>query len=308
MPASPALIALDWGTSSLRAFLLGADGAVLERRAGPFGILNLPAGGFPEAFAESVGAWRARYGALPAIASGMVGSRQGWREVPYLRCPVGLEALAAGLACLAAPLGITLHLVPGILRDAPAAAPDVMRGEETQIFGGLAERAPSRLLVLPGTHSKWAVVEGERIAWFATFMTGELYALLSKHSILAKLMDGERPDGEAFAWGAAAARERAPASGGLLHKLFSARTLALFERLAPEGVAAYLSGLLIGALAARPGATAREALVIGEPALTALYLEAMAAEGLRGRAGPADAVARGLWRVARAAGLVAPAR
>ena len=181
------LVALDWGTSSLRAALLHDDGNVAEARSLPRGILTVPAGGFPQVFDEAVAPWRDIPGAL-FLLGGMVGSRQGWLEAPYCPCPAGFADIAARLAWVEPG---RIAIVPG-LNCAQGGVPDVMRGEETQVFGALDLLGMTDgLFVLPGTHSKWVRVEGQRIESFSTFMTGEFYALLRQHSILARTLPAD---------------------------------------------------------------------------------------------------------------------
>jgi len=299
---TPALIALDWGTTSLRAWLIAGDGAVLAERARPLGIMHVANGDFAGAFDQAVGDWRRAHPGLSVIASGMIGSRQGWREAPYVACPASADAIARGLATLDAGDGGTLAIVPGLSCETDG-VPDVMRGEETQILGAL--EADNGLFVLPGTHSKWALVESGRVTRFASFMTGEVFAVLCRHSILGRLMEGEAAHAAAFARGlAAGARGGTP--GSLLHRVFAARTLGLFAREAPTALRGYLSGLLIGAEVAEglAWAAGRAPTIIGEPALAALYAKALAQAGVEARIGPADAALRGLQRIAAAAGLM----
>ena len=314
---NPQLIAFDWGSSRLRAFLL-CDGEVLATRESAHGILHLPRRG-PEGFAEALAAlagdWLARWPQLPLLACGMVGSAQGWREVPYLNCPADLTQLAAH--CLPVDIGPTgtersLWIVPGVIDDAPGEVPDVMRGEETQIAGALlteacgAENAP-QCFILPGTHSKWAVVVGGRITHFATYLTGELYAVLRAHSILGRLMpeDDVAFDAAAFARGVAFAAQSRP--GEMAHQLFSVRTLALAGRLAPDALPDYLSGLLIGhEIVAASANTLSEGLsLIGAPALCARYVQAFAVLGLPAPQVVDNTAPRGLWRLAKAGGFIA---
>jgi 2-dehydro-3-deoxygalactonokinase len=304
----PRLIALDWGTSSFRALLLGANGAVLDRLARPMGILKVPDGDFDAAFETAVGPWLDVHGPLPVIASGMIGSRQGWREAPYVACPAGAAELARDLIPVETRKGRTVRLVPGLTDRDAASVPDVMRGEETQILGTLDGGMESGLYVLPGTHSKWVQVEDGRITGFATYMTGEMFAVLREHSILGRLMTGNAHDAQAFQRGLDTAAS-GEATGGLLHRLFGARTLGLFGALSPESIGAYLSGLLIGteiadALAAFPP-NGKSITLIAEPHLTELYGQALGVRGLAAVAGPADAVAHGLWRIAVLAALIA---
>ena len=305
-----ALIGLDWGTSSLRAYRVGSSG-ILERRALDAGILKVADGDFAAVLATAVGDWLAAEPDVPLVAAGMIGSRQGWREVPYVPCPAGLDELATGLVTVAARNGRVVHLVPGLLRPAAGDAfPDVMRGEETQIMGALAAGmtvAPS-CYVLPGTHSKWAWCDGGRIERFATYMTGEVYDVLVGHSILGRLMAGSTADQAAFHQGLARARRSADTKPGrLLHDLFSVRTLGLTSGLEATGLASYLSGLLLGAevLAAVGESGVGSVAILGSSILAPLYAEVLRSIGVQATVGDPDVAAHGLRAVASAAGLVA---
>lgn len=307
---APALFGLDWGTSSLRAFLFGAYGAVLDRRSAPLGLMQIGAGGFPAAFAEIAGAWLRDWPDLPAIASGMVGSAQGWAEAPYCVGETGADALAERLVAVPTGLGAgRLHIVPGVALGGPC--PDVMRGEETQIAGALAlhpELAGESCFVLPGTHCKWVEVRGGRIGRFRTFMTGELFDVLRRHSILGRPAAGAPaavPDEAAFLRGVAAAR----ASGeGIAPLLFSARTLVLRGGLPAASSLDYLSGLLIGdeiraaTSAAAPGGS--RLAMIGAEVLCRRYRTALSAFGSGGAIEVEGATEAGLWEIASRAGLV----
>jgi 2-dehydro-3-deoxygalactonokinase len=182
--------------------------------------------------------------------------------------------------------------------------PDVMRGEETQLLGAMHARGDA-LWVLPGTHSKWARSAGETIAGFSTYMTGELYALLCRHSILGRLMPAEaRPDPAAFQRGVGYGLS---AGADLMRKLFSARTLGLFGEVPAEGLADYLSGLLLGAEirdAHSASPSTAEIGLIGAPDLCERYRIALEIGALRAHAASADATPRGLWRIAVEAGLL----
>ena len=186
-----------------------------------------------------------------------------------------------------------------------------MRGEETKVAGTFDEPFSGRRVVLmPGTHSKWALVCDDGVATFATFMTGELYAVLREHSILGRLATDARDDA-AFERGV---RHSLRDGAALSHDLFSSRTLVLTGELAPDGVGDYLSGLLIGAEVAAGGAwLAREAngglplTLLGEPALVERYATALRIDGIHATIGPSDAAVRGLWRIARSAGVVSKA-
>lgn len=303
-----ALIGLDWGTTSFRGYRLAADGTVLERREAPAGILQVEGRDFDAAFARLVGDW-AEAG-TPILASGMIGSRQGWIEAPYAPCPAGAGDIVGHLVKHRTQDGAELHFVPGLSFRGADGVPDVMRGEETQILGVLAEQPEARLLVLPGTHSKWALVEDGRVVWFASFMTGELFAVLRQHSILGRLMQGDAADAEAFARGAGFGLSGDPAAGGLLRRLFSARTLGLFGEIPETGIADYLSGLLLGCeLREAFGCAGRQAvasgvLIVGGAALAARYRTALDLADVRSEAFAGEAAAAGQWVIARAAGLV----
>ena len=293
MKSDRALVAIDWGTSALRGARLDDSGRVLEERSAPFGILNVPNGDFAATFAAQFGDWMKPPGAL-CLISGMAGSRQGWAEAPYVSCPAGPAELARHLHWIEPD---RIALVPG-LSDTQRDVPDVMRGEEVQIFGAMSLAGLTEgLFVLPGTHSKWATVRGGRIVGFRTFMTGEAFGLFSQHSILARTLDGNAPlEKAAFLQGVARAGE----GGGLLHTVFGVRALALFDRLSPAQSASYLSGLLIGEELAQqelrpdgetPGG---EVIVIGSPALSVRYALALEKRGTRARTFGAEATWAGL--------------
>lgn len=318
--AHPELLALDWGTSRLRAFLM-QDGAVIDERQSAHGIQHLPAPGltgFEHALAEIAGDWLQRWPQLPIVASGMVGSAQGWREAPYVRCPAALQDLAAHGVSVDSGFGRAILIAPGVLFDvneqAPACAPfpDVMRGEEIQIAGALQRNpqwADRACIILPGTHSKWVWIENGRITRFATYLTGELFAVLSTHSILGRLMTAAAPeqDAAAFAMGLAAARSSRP--GDLSHQLFATRTLGLTGRLPPSSLADFLSGLLIGhelrsGLAQLEDA-AQPLLMIGTPELCQRYASALSAMDHPAAAQLDNTAPHGLWHFARACGRLA---
>jgi 2-dehydro-3-deoxygalactonokinase len=303
-----ALVAIDWGTSAARAYRIDADGTVLERRGVPVGVKHVRDGRFEAALAKLLGDWSAD--PAPRIACGMIGSRQGWVEAPYVGCPASLTALADHLVRVPQD---ALTIVPGVITRDAARIPDVMRGEETQLLGAVATDEPGVLAVLPGTHSKWARVEHGRIVDFTTFMTGELYAVLIDHSMLGRIAGHEpgRFARDAFSRGVA----RGLGGGELAHDLFGARTLALAGELASEEVADWLSGLLIGreitaahAWAARAGVDASVTRVIGSDALAQRYDLALGDAGALAERGDADAAAIGLWRIAQRAGITSAAR
>lgn len=317
MSSQPALIGLDWGTSSLRGYLIAADGALIDAVARPWGIRHLPPGGFAAAYAALTADWREEDRPLPVVAAGMVGSRQGWREVPYVACPADAGAIARGLLAFDAGAG-RIHLVPGVIQRRPL--PNVLRGEETQIVGAIAREpalAADSLIVLPGTHSKWVRVRDGRIEGFETYMTGELFAVLRDHSLLGSPAREAAADvcdaagsSAAFARGLAVAR--ASGAEGIAGRLFTARSLYLTGELAPAAVLDYLSGLLVGeeiraAIAGRRGEPLPPIVLVGDESLCGRYREALAAFGLAEVRVLGDSAAAGLWQVAVTAGLVSAA-
>ena len=319
--SSDYLLALDWGTSSVRAFLM-QNAKVIDTRQSSHGIQHLPAAGVPgfeQAFEAIAGDWVRRWPTLAVVASGMVGSAQGWREAPYVRCPADIRALAQQHVQVPSGLGPDIAIAPGVLFDQPGQIPDVMRGEEIQIAGALTENprwAERCCMVLPGTHSKWVSVREGRLVHFSTYMTGELFAMLCQHSILGRLMPTDRDtsrttDREAFEMGLAQARSGR--AGALTHQIFATRTLGLTGRLLPAALADYLSGLLIGSelvsgMDNLQGMEAMPLVLIGEPALCKRYANALRTFGQPVAAVLGNTAAQGLWNFAVAAGLLPAAR
>ena len=242
----------------------------------------------------------------PVLMSGMIGSRQGWLEAPYLTCPAGIADLAAGLVPVPFDRA-KVHIVPG-LEAATATMRDVMRGEETQVFGALARLgADGGRFLLPGTHSKWVLAKGGLITGFNTYMTGEIYAALREHTILGRLMAESAGDAASFARGVAdGAREGSP--GALLNRLFGVRTAGLFGEIAAADLPEYLSGLLIGAEIGDAGRRdSRPVHVIASDALAERYRSAAAELGITAEIVPSDCIVDGWMAIARLAGLVAQA-
>ena len=281
------MIAVDWGTSSFRAFRLARDGAIVARVEAPDGILAVTNGAFAAVLRAHVGAWLAD-GETRILLSGMVGSRQGWVEAPYLPCPAGAADIAAALVAIPFD-GATLRLVPGLTDTDEGGTPEVMRGEETQIVGVL-EHLPQGIACLPGSHSKWARIEARRITGYRTYLSGEAFAALRGGTILGRMMTDGPTDEAAFDRGLARAGE----PGHLLHHLFGVRSLGLFGRLAESASASYLSGLLIGheVNAAQPAGL--RVHLIGAAPLCALYARAISLAGGTAILEDTDAAARGL--------------
>jgi 2-dehydro-3-deoxygalactonokinase len=297
------MIGVDWGTSSFRAFRLHADGRVLERRAAPRGILAVEDGRFAEELLRQTGDWIAD-GETQVLMSGMIGSRQGWHEAPYLACPAGPVEIAGALVPVAFE-GAELLLVPGLTHTDAAGTPEVMRGEETQLVGVLSEIGGDGIACLPGSHSKWARIADGRVAGFSTYLSGEAFAAIRGHTILGRMMKDAPNDPAAFARGVA----RSGDPGHLLHHLFGVRALGLFGRLGESESASYLSGLLIGheVRAALPPSGGAVHL-IGAAPLCALYATAVAACGANAVTHNEDAAAAGLTRIGKDAPWTIPTR
>jgi 2-dehydro-3-deoxygalactonokinase len=284
------MIGVDWGTTSFRAFRIAPDGTIRDRRADLRGIVNVADAKFGDTLREEIGPWLAA-GENHVLLSGMIGSRQGWKEAPYLPCPAGAPEIAEALVEIEFDWA-QVKLVPGLSATDEAGVAEVMRGEETQVFGVLGAMGGGGLACLPGTHSKWVRVEDGRITGFTTHMTGETFGALRGHTILGRMMHEGPSNGAPFDAGV----RRAGDPGGLLHHIFGARALVLAGRLAEADAAAYLSGILVGhevraALAARRGVVVH---VIGAPDLTALYSRAIAANDGFPERHDGEAAARGL--------------
>ncbi len=300
--STPLLIGLDWGTTSCRAYLIGADGVLARKTDGP-GILRVEGGAFGPWFDTMVGEWIAAHGVLPIILSGMIGSRQGWKEAPYAACPAGADDIVKALAKIDHD-GLPISLVPGLVTENDM-MPDVMRGEETQILGALALSGMDEgLFLLPGTHSKWAEVRGGCIVSFRTFMTGEVFGALKDHTILGRLMREGVSNADGFGRGV---REgAAPGSAGaLLNRMFATRSYGLIDRLPDTALSDYLSGLLIGAEIAEATARTKSSVtIIASAALAQRYTDALKLLGHDSTLAPEDCVAAGHRQIARAAGLI----
>lgn len=275
-----AWIAVDWGTSHVRAWLMGPDGAVLDRRNSSDGMGTLGKDEFQLALERLCG------DVLPApvMACGMVGARQGWAEAPYATVPcVPPGADVATKAPTTLP-GLDVRILPGVKQAKPA---DVMRGEETQIAGYLATRPGfDGIICLPGTHTKWAHISAGEIVSFRTSMTGEMFGLLSKHSVLRHSV-GEGWDAAAFAAGVDQAISRPET---LAAAFFSIRAESLLDGLCPDAAKARLSGLLIGAelAAMRPYWLGQQVAIIGTKTLTRAYQTALGTQGVPVTDTPSD--------------------
>lgn len=288
-------IAGDWGTTNLRLFLCDAKGNVMETKTGP-GAAETQ-GAFAAVFDRLTSPWIERFGELPAVMCGMVGSRIGWRETEYMPSPVEPAQLAT--ACIELRDG-AIRIVPGLSCLNPLGAPDLMRGEETQVLGALQlDRTLQRgrhVLCLPGTHTKWVAIEEGRMISFLTAPAGELFDLLSKHSVLVHSDTRSEFDEATFERGIAEFNRHSGVQ--LLDLIFQCRSRWMMGDLQAESTASFLSGLLIacdvaGAMQAFAQQFTNEVHVIGSAKLTALYAKAFASSniGVRMIDGEAAAVA-----------------
>jgi 2-dehydro-3-deoxygalactonokinase len=274
------VLALDWGTTNLRAWVIGADGGVVRHQRFDLGVGSLAPGEAERRFHDEVRPAMSAE-ALPAILCGMIGSNLGWRALPYLDCPADLPSLTRAVQRVEAP-GAPVWIVPGLRAARPDGGPDVMRGEEIQILGW-ASADPSRMLgehliCHPGTHAKWVRMVDGRIETFVTSMTGELFSLLRRHSAL-RVTDAMEDD-DAFVAGLEAADD----GSALASRLFTARARVVGGDMPSRSAESYLSGVLIGADAAStPSLLGIEpdarVTLIGDPTLCAGYRRALERRG-----------------------------
>ena len=272
---TPAWIAVDWGTSKLRAWAMSGDGKVLAEASSDEGMSKLPREGFEPALVRLIAPWLA--GTPPVVACGMVGSRQGWCEAPYRTVPCTPLDRTAQVQAPTNDPRLKVSIAPGLKQTSPA---DVMRGEETQIAGALRLMPGyDGVLCLPGTHSKWVHISAGEVISFQTFMTGEMFALLSEASVLRHGMQGGGWDDAAFDTAVSDALTRPERLGA---RLFSLRAEGLIAGLSPQAARARLSGLLIGTelAAAKPYWLGQRVTLIGAEKLSAAYARALQAQGV----------------------------
>jgi 2-dehydro-3-deoxygalactonokinase len=297
-------IAVDWGTTNLRVFLMNHDGYIQAQRDSDRGMLKLGSAEFESVLSDLLGDWLTPD--LPIYMAGMVGSRGGWQEVPYQQCPIKLDDLSEHLFWLSTSLPNKVAIVPGLRGTSVGGLLDVMRGEETQLLGALdwleeqgrADESP--VFCLPGTHCKWAQITEGKVTRFSTSITGELFARLNDESSLVKgLPKSDQLNEEAFKKGVLASQQ----AGGILHHLFSARSRFVCGELAAEEVRDYLSGVVIGhdvndILSPIDTPTA-PVFIIGSEALSARYALALSSRDLTSEfLAASEASIRGLKRLA----------
>jgi len=284
----PTLLGIDWGTSNRRAYVLNAHGELLRQHDDEAGILHVD-GDFEGSLAKLLRTLD--IDSADIVMSGMVGSRNGWHQVPYLSVDQPLSTLHDALAEIETALpGVRCRIAPGYQYIDVHGLPDVMRGEETQVLGTLALCATDGWFLLPGTHSKWVQVKDGRIVELNTYMTGELYALMSEHGTLSKVMTANASIPQAFEAGVHASRH-----GGFTHTAFCCRALVVTDMMPAEHSASYLSGLLIGTelheiLRKTGGRIESPVQVIASPALCTRYLAALELLAVPARAWQPDVV------------------
>jgi 2-dehydro-3-deoxygalactonokinase len=271
-------LAIEWTSATFHAFLFAPDGTLLEERQEARGVNHIVDGAFDAALRETVGDWAAD--ASRIYLSGMITSRNGWVETPYAKAPASLTDIAARAIVRHIDGLPPLVFLPGVSVRDPL--PDMMRGEELKVFGAMGQS--SGLVALPGAHTKWVTVKNGRIERFVTYMSGEIAALLKSNSLVGKLIPAQSADNpDAFLRGVRLARDRR-IGGNILRRIFSARSLVLFEDLAPADISDYLSGLLIGAevneVIEEYGPPDRQVTLIDAPALCQRYRLALRETGM----------------------------
>ena len=318
-----ALIAIDWGSTNFRAFLLNNKGHILDQVNAPQGVLSLQGNEYETVLLGHIAHWLIEE-KLPVVMAGMVGSIQGWKDAGYIKCEADIAQCANQLSRVDNDSQLNLSIVPGVKCHTVSGQPDVMRGEEVQVYGAIAyteqqqehlthEKLSKLMFCLPGTHSKWVKAgknkDGQSvICGLSTHMTGEMYNIVVDHSLLGKGLahsdNTKNTDIDSFLLGIHTSQRK----GGMLHHLFSARTLRLEQKLKPEHVTSYLSGLLIGAELAAVIETTNKlehVYLIGNSILNDLYAKALSELGyLSTPICSAKASALGIINIAQKANLV----
>lgn len=260
-------IAADWGTTHLRVWHMSEDGDVLGEARSDKGMASLAQEEFEPALLDLIEPWLEEDQRKDVIACGMVGARQGWIEADYVAVPSAPPSQGGLTNALCEDQRIRVSIIPGMKQDDPA---DVMRGEETQIAGFLSLRPEFEgTLCMPGTHTKWVQIGGGEVLRFASSLTGELFALLSSHSVLRHSVSGDGQNLASFKQGAEIAVK---SEGKALADIFSIRAEDLLHGQPADAGRGNLSGLLIGSeVAARKDWLEGEVVILGEPGLTNLY-------------------------------------
>ena len=294
------LIAIDWGTTSFRAYLLSEQGDILDKRETSDGIISVREGQFSETFVAQVGDWMDAEPDARVVMCGMVGSRQGWKEIDYVTGQSGLHEIASGMERILLCNGRNAWIAPGYSGLNADGQIDVMRGEETQILGAISGKTGAHMFCLPGTHSKWVSVIDGKISRITTFMTGEVFDVMCHHSILGKLMTDQGREQEGAERWFDDGIEKAKMGISLLSGFFGVRARALLAEIPEAYTKDYLSGLLIGTeIHDAYKNNHLEVTMIGSGKLIGLYGRAIRAFGGRALLADDDVVAVGLYELAK---------
>ena len=285
------MIAVNWGSSNFRAYKLDGAGNIEAERSSGCGAVRVSPEGFPDALLAEIGDW-IQAGETKVLMSGMVGARNGWQEAPYIPVPATFDQVADGVIRLEMK-SLDARIVPGLIGTDECGVPEVMRGEETEIFGCKDDLDHTRLC-LPGTHTKWVGVDVGKIAAFSTSMTGDLYRAIRECTIICNSTQIEQRDSEAFLRGVARSKE----PGELAHLIFGVRTLVLTGGIDESSASSYLSGLLIGSEVKARSGTGERVHLIGDPVLCLLYATALREFDVDSSLEPVGAALRGLVRIA----------
>lgn len=274
-----AIVGVNWGSSNFRAYLIDADGSAADEYAAPCGIIGIERDGMAAVMDQLVERWP---GERPIYVSGMIGSNVGWCEVPYAHAPAGPTELLA--ASVETGIGAaTVRIIPGVTcRRSFDDAPDILRGEEIELLGVASFDGGSRIVALPGTHTKWARLDGSRVGEFMTSMSGEIFDRLTAQGLLASIVEGGSREGPAFDQGTEAALEGQLGLGSLL---FGARARVIRGDLPRSEAASYIRGLLVGAdvadaLLVSPSLNEGRVALIGNAELSRLYARALRRKGI----------------------------
>jgi len=286
------MIAVIWGSTSFHAYKLGSEGNVEAERTSARGAVAVPAGGFEEALKQEIGDW-IHEGDGRVLLSGMVGARRGWKEAPYVTVPADFDRLVEGVVRVEAE-GMDARIVPGMMAADENGVPEVLRGEETQIFGCAGEVEKFARVCLPGLHSKWVRMEGGQIRGFSTSMSGDLFNAIRASTILHACTKHEPNDDDAFLMGV----ERAKQSGELSHHLFGVRTLVLTGSMKEAGASSFLYGLLIGHEVKAEAHAGEMVHLIGDAKLCGHYEMALLAMDISSTIEPQGTALKGLKRIA----------
>ncbi len=233
---------VDWGTTNFRAFAINHDSNVHAKIELPMGLKQVKDGAFAKELEHVLESWILGYQELPIYMAGMVGSTNGWIDVPYVNTPTSVSKLAEQTYMFTLPWGAKSYIVPGISHETVNGEFDVMRGEEVQIFGLINKlNNGSFSAILPGTHSKHVLVQDEQLVLFDSYMTGELFSAIREHTIIGRDLPTQNQSPSAFVKGVQSGQ-----SGGATSQIFKARTAKIFTQIEDNEVEDFLSGILIG--------------------------------------------------------------